>query len=73
MHGHDFLLLATGTGVFNTSVLQSANLNNPPRRDVITLPASAFGAPDVGGFAVIAFPLDNPGIWVVSFVDSDCR
>jgi FtsP/CotA-like multicopper oxidase with cupredoxin domain len=65
MHGHDFLLLATGTGVFNTSVLQSANLNNPPRRDVITLPASAFGAPDVGGFAVIAFPLDNPGIWMI--------
>jgi hypothetical protein len=28
------------------------------------MPASPFGDPNVGGFLVIAFPLDNPGIWV---------
>jgi hypothetical protein len=38
---------------------------NPPRRDVVTLPASNPGDP-VGGYIVIAFPLDNPGIWVLS-------
>jgi hypothetical protein len=28
------------------------------------MPASPFGDPNVGGFLVIAFPLDNPGVWV---------
>jgi hypothetical protein len=64
MHGHDFLLLASGTGVFDESVLESIDFTNPPRRDVATLPASGFGDP-VGGYIVIGFPLDNPGIWVL--------
>jgi Multicopper oxidase len=49
---------------------------NPPRRDVVTLPASNPGDP-VGGYIVIAFPLDNPGIWVtplqVRIVPTDNR
>ena len=64
LHGHDFLLLAEGKGVFNESVLQSANLVNPTRRDVVTMPASDPTASDTGGFVVIAFPLNNPGVWV---------
>jgi hypothetical protein len=28
------------------------------------MPASLLGDPNVGGFLVIAFPLDNPGVWV---------
>lgn len=63
LHGHDFLLLASGIGTYNDSVLASANLINPVRRDVVTLPSPGFGAA-TGGFIVIAFPLDNPGIWV---------
>ena len=31
--------------------------NNPPRRDVVLLPAN--------GFVVIAFKADNPGIWLL--------
>lgn len=31
------------------------NCNNPPRRDVVLLPA--------GGYIVIAFKVDNPGKW----------
>ena len=66
LHGHDFLLLAQGTGVFNESVLASASLVNPTRRDVMTMPASDPTSNVTGGFIVIAFPLDNPGIWVHS-------
>jgi hypothetical protein len=64
LHGHDFLLLASGKGVFDESVLASANLINPTRRDVVTMPAPPFGSNMTGGYIVIAFPLDNPGIWV---------
>lgn len=64
LHGHDFVLLAEGKGIFNESVLASANYINPTRRDVVTMPAPAFGTNVTGGFIVIAFPLDNPGVWV---------
>jgi hypothetical protein len=66
LHGHDFLLLAEGKGVFNESVLNLTNLINPTRRDVVTMPASAFNSTSPGGYIVIAFPLDNPGVWVSS-------
>jgi hypothetical protein len=67
MHGHDFLLLASGTGVFNETVLDTISFKNPPRRDVATLPASPRGGP-VGGFLVLGFPLDNFGIWVLPYL-----
>jgi len=64
LHGHDFLLLAAGAGTYNDSVLANANIINPTRRDVVTMPAPSNGG-SIGGFIVIAFPLDNPGIWVL--------
>ncbi|KAF5863352.1 hypothetical protein ETB97_010232 [Aspergillus alliaceus] len=55
LHGHDFFVLAQGVGPFSTnSTLQT---RNPPRRDVAILPA--------GGHLVIAFPVDNPGAWLL--------
>lgn len=52
--GHDFFVLATDSGTYdNTS--GTLNTANPPRRDVVTLPAT--------GYAVIAFYTDNPGAW----------
>ena len=64
MHGHDFLLLGSGSGTFDPSTdFDSLNLLNPVRRDVVTLPRSPRGSP-TGGWLVIGFPLDNPGIWV---------
>ena len=66
LHGHDFLLLAQGKGVFDENVLASANFVNPPRRDVVTMPASDPNSNVTGVFIVIAFPLDNPGVWVLS-------
>lgn len=57
LHGHDFYILAqAASATFNSSV--ELNLDNPPRRDVATLPAS--------GYLVIAFYTDNPGTWLVS-------
>jgi FtsP/CotA-like multicopper oxidase with cupredoxin domain len=65
MHGHDFLLLGSGNGIFSVARdFKSLKLNNPPRRDVATLPASDSGEP-TGGWIVIGFPLDNPGIWMI--------
>lgn len=55
LHGHDFLTLAQGTGTYTAAT--PLNLVNPPRRDVMHLP--------VRGYLVIAFPLDNPGTWLL--------
>ncbi|KAI9742047.1 MAG: hypothetical protein M1834_000437 [Cirrosporium novae-zelandiae] len=56
LHGHDFYVLASGTGTFSTS---SATLttSNPPRRDVALMPSN--------GYLVIGFPVDNPGAWLM--------
>ncbi|KAH7057218.1 multicopper oxidase [Macrophomina phaseolina] len=55
LHGHDFNILAQGTGTYDSSV--SLTLSNPPRRDVALLPAA--------GYLVIAFATDNPGAWLM--------
>ncbi|EUC41696.1 multicopper oxidase [Bipolaris oryzae ATCC 44560] len=55
LHGHDFFVLAQGTGTYSSSV--SLTLDNPPRRDTAMLPAS--------GYLVIAFETDNPGAWLM--------
>ena len=55
LHGHDFSVLAQGSGTYNDSI--SLNLSNPPRRDTAMLPAS--------GYLVLAFETDNPGAWLM--------
>ncbi|ETS73657.1 hypothetical protein PFICI_14603 [Pestalotiopsis fici W106-1] len=55
LHGHDFFILAQGTGTYSTDV--TLNLDNPPRRDVAMLPAS--------GYLVMAWETDNPGVWLL--------
>lgn len=55
LHGHDFSVLAQGTGTYSSAV--SLNLDNPPRRDTAMLPAS--------GYLVLAFETDNPGAWLM--------
>ncbi|KAL1618176.1 hypothetical protein SLS54_007417 [Diplodia seriata] len=55
LHGHDFNVLAQGTGTYDSSV--TLNLDNPPRRDVAMLPSA--------GYLVIAFETDNPGAWLM--------
>ena len=56
LHGHDFYVLAQGSGTYSTSTV-TLTTTNPPRRDVAMLPAS--------GHLVIAFQTDNPGAWLM--------
>lgn len=64
LHGHDFHILARGYGTYDSSV--ELNLSNPPRRDVAFLPGD--GPTGQGGFLVLAYYTDNPGVWLmVSF------
>jgi hypothetical protein len=58
------VLLDSGTGTFNASTFSDLDFTNPPRRDVAMMPASGGDGEDAGGYIVIAFQLDNPGIWV---------
>ncbi|KAI8261579.1 Laccase-2 [Colletotrichum sp. SAR 10_77] len=55
LHGHDFFILAQGSGTYSSSV--SLNTTNPPRRDTAMLPSS--------GYLVMAFETDNPGAWLM--------
>lgn len=54
LHGHDFFVLAAGTGDGATA---NYTLNNPIRRDTHTA--------DAQGYMVIAFQADNPGAWLM--------
>jgi FtsP/CotA-like multicopper oxidase with cupredoxin domain len=56
LHGHDFWVLAQGTGTFDASTVSLAT-GNAPRRDVAMLPAS--------GYLVLAYYTDNPGAWLM--------
>jgi len=56
LHGHDFLILATGYEQW-TGTTYGWQLTNPPRRDTAQMPAN--------GFIAIAWPLDNPGVWAL--------
>lgn len=56
LHGHDFFVLAQGSGTYASSSV-TLNTANPPRRDTAMLPAS--------GYLVLAFETDNPGAWLM--------
>ena len=57
LHGHDFAILQQAENQQYDASKLNLNLNNPPRRDVVLLPAN--------GFVVIAFKADNPGSWLM--------
>lgn len=57
VHGHDFIILAQGdSGDFDWATLNDT-LVNPARRDVAQMPGQ--------GYLVIAFPIDNTGVWLL--------
>lgn len=56
LHGHDFVILAQGSGAFDASTT-TFNLDNPPRRDTAMV--------DLNGHLVIAFQVNNPGTWLI--------
>jgi hypothetical protein len=55
LHGHDFHVLAQGTGNYTSDVV--LNVANPMRRDVAMLPSE--------GYIVLAWKTDNPGVWLM--------
>ncbi|KAL9428895.1 hypothetical protein AB3S75_030817 [Citrus x aurantiifolia] len=58
IHGFDFHVLAQGFGNYNAARdSKKFNLVNPQRRNTIAVP--------VGGWAVIRFQANNPGVWLV--------
>ncbi|EMC99490.1 hypothetical protein BAUCODRAFT_57035, partial [Baudoinia panamericana UAMH 10762] len=61
LHGHDFYILGQGVGSYDSSV--ALNLVNPPRRDVAVMPIASDASQ--GGYLVIAYITDNPGVWLL--------
>ncbi|KAG9453251.1 hypothetical protein H6P81_006155 [Aristolochia fimbriata] len=58
LHGFNFFVLAQGFGVFNRDTDEKKfNLVNPQERNTIAVP--------VGGWAVIRFKANNPGVWLI--------
>jgi hypothetical protein len=57
LHGHDFMILAAHPNIRWDGTTNGWDLTNPPRRDTASLPQN--------GHMVIAWALDNPGIWLL--------
>ncbi|XP_047084183.1 laccase-3-like [Lolium rigidum] len=58
IHGYHFYVLATGFGNYNPRRDEAKfNMVDPPSRNTIGVP--------VGGWAVVRFKADNPGVWLV--------
>ena len=67
LHGHHFWVVGSGNAA-NVSLISTAsyNLNNPPRRDTVTVLAcssSSGGSCSNFGYVVLRFVADNPGVW----------
>jgi laccase len=58
LHGFNFHVLAQGFGNYDAvTAHRMFNLVNPQKRNTIGVP--------VGGWAVIRFTADNPGVWIM--------
>ncbi|XP_068644516.1 laccase-7-like [Aristolochia californica] len=58
LHGFNFFVLAQGLGNFNRETDEKTfNLVNPQERNTIAVP--------VGGWAVLRFKANNPGVWLI--------
>ncbi|XP_020574334.1 laccase-7-like [Phalaenopsis equestris] len=58
LHGYNFYVVAQGFGNYNKKeARKNYNLVNPQERNTIAVP--------VGGWAVIRFRADNPGLWIM--------
>lgn len=56
LHGHDFFVLGSGDGMYDSSSA-SLNFDNPTRRDTASIPG--------GGWLALAFNSNNPGTWLM--------
>ncbi|KAG2592969.1 laccase-6-like [Panicum virgatum] len=55
LHGFNFFVLAQGFGNYGGAASEQLNLVNPQQRNTIAVPT--------GGWVVIRFVADNPGMW----------
>ncbi|OJJ79831.1 uncharacterized protein ASPGLDRAFT_907385 [Aspergillus glaucus CBS 516.65] len=59
LHGHDFLILGSRYGDFNSNLITQSPLVNTPRRDIAMLSASCYLA--------IVFRTDSPGVCFLKY------
>ncbi|KAI1079514.1 hypothetical protein F5B20DRAFT_571008 [Whalleya microplaca] len=58
LHGHTFQIVGWGSGLFGSAPGSTTwNLDNPMRRDTVTVPAFSH--------VVLRFAADNPGVWAL--------
>ncbi|XP_076932956.1 laccase-13-like [Bidens hawaiensis] len=58
LHGYQFYIVGEGFGNFDPKTDTSAfNLYDPPQRNTVNVP--------VGGWSVLRFVADNPGVWLM--------
>ncbi|KAH7913243.1 Cupredoxin [Hygrophoropsis aurantiaca] len=55
LHGHEFQIVGWGEGMYGQGSATTWNLDNPMRRDTVTVPASSH--------VILRFLADNPGMW----------
>ncbi|KAL0948179.1 hypothetical protein HGRIS_010790 [Hohenbuehelia grisea] len=55
LHGHEFQIVGWGKGLYGEGQPTTWNLQNPMRRDTLTIPAQSH--------VVLRFLADNPGMW----------
>lgn len=69
LHGHDFAVLGQAyNAIFDSSMVNSLNFDNPMRRDTVLLYGKGGTPVDptrVPGYTVIGFQTDNPGAWLM--------
>ncbi|KIW80355.1 hypothetical protein Z517_06970 [Fonsecaea pedrosoi CBS 271.37] len=65
LHGHDMAILGQGKEEWNASLISTLNFENPPRRDTALVVGNIEKDPNVGGYLVLGFKTDNPGVWLL--------
>ncbi|EXJ76295.1 uncharacterized protein A1O5_00803 [Cladophialophora psammophila CBS 110553] len=65
LHGHDMAILGQGHDEWNPSLISTLNFENPPRRDTALVVGNVAKDPNVGGYLVLGFKTDNPGVWML--------
>ena len=66
LHGHYFWVVSYGNAPSFAQIPSGFNLNNPPRRDTVTVNGCTSDTNRVCldvGYVVLRFVADNPGVW----------
>ncbi|OAG38740.1 hypothetical protein AYO21_07093 [Fonsecaea monophora] len=58
-------ILGQGKEEWNAGLISTLNFENPPRRDTALVVGNIEKDPNVGGYLVLGFKTDNPGVWLL--------